>query len=158
MTMPSLEHQFQAAVDAENKIEPKDWMPAAYRLSMTTEMKYPFFVKISPSEMRLEMRKAATKVNSGSSTATARSNTVAGISASAIFSRTFLRRLRPRCACWDNLRPRTWPVRPITSLAPALIFLTETSFWRISGLRRGDEARLKGKRIGIGRVGEQCQV
>ncbi len=38
MTMPSLEHQFQAAVDAENKIEPKDWMPAAYRQTLIRQI------------------------------------------------------------------------------------------------------------------------
>ena len=26
-----LEQRFQARIDAEQKIEPKDWMPAAYR-------------------------------------------------------------------------------------------------------------------------------
>jgi ring-1,2-phenylacetyl-CoA epoxidase subunit PaaA len=38
MTMPSLEHQFQAAVDTENKIEPKDWMPAAYRQTLIRQI------------------------------------------------------------------------------------------------------------------------
>jgi ring-1,2-phenylacetyl-CoA epoxidase subunit PaaA len=38
MTMPSLEHQFQTAVDAENKIEPKDWMPAAYRQTLIRQI------------------------------------------------------------------------------------------------------------------------
>lgn len=38
MTMPSLEHQFQAAVDAENKIEPKDWMPAPYRQTLIRQI------------------------------------------------------------------------------------------------------------------------
>jgi ring-1,2-phenylacetyl-CoA epoxidase subunit PaaA len=38
MTMPSLEHQFQAAVDAENKIEPKDWMPVAYRQTLIRQI------------------------------------------------------------------------------------------------------------------------
>lgn len=36
--MPSLEHQFQAAVDAENKIEPKDWMPVAYRQTLIRQI------------------------------------------------------------------------------------------------------------------------
>jgi ring-1,2-phenylacetyl-CoA epoxidase subunit PaaA len=38
MTMPSHEHQFQAAVDAENKIEPKDWMPEAYRQTLIRQI------------------------------------------------------------------------------------------------------------------------
>jgi len=38
MTMPSLEHQFQTAVDAENKIEPKDWMPVAYRQTLIRQI------------------------------------------------------------------------------------------------------------------------
>lgn len=36
--MPSLEHQFQTVVDAENKIEPKDWMPAAYRQTLVRQI------------------------------------------------------------------------------------------------------------------------
>ena len=36
--MPSLEHQFQTAVDAENKIEPKDWMPVAYRQTLIRQI------------------------------------------------------------------------------------------------------------------------
>lgn len=38
MTMTSMEHQFQAAVDTENKIEPKDWMPAAYRQTLIRQI------------------------------------------------------------------------------------------------------------------------
>ena len=34
----SLEHRFQAYIDAENKIEPKDWMPENYRKTIVRQM------------------------------------------------------------------------------------------------------------------------
>ena len=34
----SLEHRFQAYVDADNKVEPKDWMPEKYRKTMIRQI------------------------------------------------------------------------------------------------------------------------
>lgn len=34
----SLEERFQAYVDAENKIEPKDWMPEKYRKTLIRQI------------------------------------------------------------------------------------------------------------------------
>ena len=64
-------------------------MPSAPKLeagwmSMAAERKYPFCLKMAPPDTRAEIRKAATKVSSGSTTDTASSSTDAGSSASAI--------------------------------------------------------------------------
>jgi ring-1,2-phenylacetyl-CoA epoxidase subunit PaaA len=38
VTQAELEAKFQARIDAEEKIEPKDWMPEKYRQSLVRQM------------------------------------------------------------------------------------------------------------------------